>query len=82
MYLFEPYRTWRSRAHTIIGALSPTGNVPTTHVRRRISRFSRSIILFVQIAKNIIPYLIKVYLQYYFDIKNKIPANKKQDLTN
>ena len=41
--------TWRSLAHTSIKAELPSGNVPTTRVLRRISRFSRSITLLVRI---------------------------------
>ena len=40
--------TWRSLAQTSIRAEFPSGNVPTTRVRRRISRFSRSITLLVR----------------------------------
>ena len=40
--------TWRSRAQTSIRAEFPSGNVPTTRVLRRISRFSRSITLLVR----------------------------------
>ena len=39
---------WRSRAQTSIRAEFPSGNVPTTRVLRRISRFSRSITLLVR----------------------------------
>ena len=35
-------------AQTSIGAELPSGNVPTTRVRRRISRLSRSITLLVR----------------------------------
>ena len=38
----------RSLAQTSIRAELPSGNVPTTRVRRRISRFSRSITLLVR----------------------------------
>ena len=51
MYFLLPHwvpATWRSRAQTSIRAELPSGNVPTTRVRRRISRFSRSITLFVR----------------------------------
>ena len=40
--------TWRSLAQTNIRAELPSGNVPTTRVLRRISRFSRSITLLVR----------------------------------
>ena len=46
MYFLQPHwvpATWRSRAQTSIRAEFPSGNVPITRVRRRISRFSRSI---------------------------------------
>ena len=52
MYFLLPHwvpATWRSLAQTIIRAEFPSGNVPTTRVLRRISRFSRSITLFVRI---------------------------------
>ena len=51
MYFLQPHwvpATWRSRAQTSIRAELPSGNVPTTRVRRRISRFSRSITLLVR----------------------------------
>jgi hypothetical protein len=44
MYRLVPHAllaTWRSLAQTNIRAELPSGNVPTTRVRRRISRFSR-----------------------------------------
>lgn len=41
--------TCRSRAQTSIKAEFPSGKHPTTLVRRRISRFSRSMTLFVRI---------------------------------
>ena len=41
--------TWRRRAQTSIRAELPSGNVPTTRVRLRISRFGRSMTLFVRI---------------------------------
>ena len=44
MYFLLPHwvpATWRSRAQTSIRAELPSGNAPTTRVRRRISRFSR-----------------------------------------
>lgn len=34
-----------------INALRPSGKLPTTRVRRRISRFSRSIMLFVRMRR-------------------------------
>ena len=52
MYFLLPHwvpATWRSRAQTSIRAELPSGNAPTTRVRRRISRFSRSITLLVRI---------------------------------
>ena len=39
--------TYLMRAQTSMSALFPSGKLPTTRVRRRISRLSRSIILFV-----------------------------------
>ena len=51
MYFLLPHwvpATWRSLAQTSIRAEFPSGNVPTTRVRRRISRFSRSITLLVR----------------------------------
>ena len=51
MYFLLPHwvpATWRSRAQTSIRAELPSGNAPTTRVRRRISRFSRSITLLVR----------------------------------
>ena len=51
MYFLQPHwvpATWRSRAQTSIRAELPSGNVPTTRVLRRISRFSRSITLLVR----------------------------------
>lgn len=51
-YLFVPHSllvTWRSLAQTSISADCPSGNVPTTFVRRLISRFNRSSVLFVRI---------------------------------
>ena len=44
--------TWRSLAQTSIRAEFPSGNVPTMRVRGRISRFSRSIMLFVRLANH------------------------------
>lgn len=44
MYFLLPHwepATWRSRAQTSIRAELPSGKLPTTRVRRRISRFSR-----------------------------------------
>ena len=41
--------TWRSRAQTSMRAELPSGKLPTTRVRRRISRFSRSMTLLVWI---------------------------------
>ena len=41
--------TWRRRAQTSIRAELPSGKVPTTLVRLRISRFRRSMTLFVRI---------------------------------
>ena len=46
--IFAGYYTWRSLAQTSIRAELPSGNVPTTQVLRRISRFSRSITLLVR----------------------------------
>ena len=46
MYFLFPHwvpATWRSRAQTSIRAELPSGKLPTTRVRRRISRFSLSI---------------------------------------
>ena len=51
MYFLLPHwvpATWRSLAQTSIRAELPSGKVPTTRVRRRISRFSRSITLLVR----------------------------------
>lgn len=51
-YRFDPHsfpETYRSLAQTSIRADFPSGNVPTTLVLRRISRFIRSITLFVRI---------------------------------
>ena len=51
MYFLLPHcvpATCRSRAHTSINAEFPSGKQPTTRVRRRISRFSRSMTLFVR----------------------------------
>ena len=51
MYFLLPHwvpATWRSLAQTSIRAELPSGNVPTTRVLRRISRFSRSITLLVR----------------------------------
>ena len=44
MYFLLPHwvpATWRSRAQTSMRAELPSGKLPTTRVRRRISRFSR-----------------------------------------
>lgn len=41
--------TYLILAQMSINALLPSGKLPTTRVRRRISRFSRSIKLFVRI---------------------------------
>ena len=41
--------TYLILAQMSINALLPSGKLPTTRVRRRISRFSRSIMLFVRI---------------------------------
>ena len=52
MYFLLPHwvpATWRRRAQTSIRAELPSGKVPTTRVRLRISRFSRSMTLFVRI---------------------------------
>ena len=51
MYFLQPHwvpATWRSLAQISIRAEFPSGNVPNTRVRRRISRFSRSITLLVR----------------------------------
>ena len=51
MYFLLPHwvpATWRSRAQTSIRAELPSGKLPTTRVRRRISRFSLSITLLVR----------------------------------
>ena len=51
MYFLQPHwvpATCRSLAQTSIRAELPSGNVPTTRVLRRISRFSRSITLLVR----------------------------------
>ena len=48
MYFLLPHwvpATWRSRAQTSMRAELPSGKLPTTRVRRRISRFSRSMTL-------------------------------------
>ena len=50
MYFLLPHwvpATWRSRAQTSIRAELPSGKLPTTRVRRRISRLSRSMTLLV-----------------------------------
>jgi hypothetical protein len=50
MYFLVPQfvaETCRSRAATSIGADCPSGNAPTTFLRRRASRSNRSIGLFV-----------------------------------
>ena len=47
--VLERMATWRSLAQTSIRAELPSGKVPTTRVRRRISRLSRSITLLVRI---------------------------------
>ena len=61
MYFLLPHwvhATWRSLAQTSIRAEFPSGNVPTTRVLRRISRFSRSITLFVRMrAQCSLPHL-------------------------
>ena len=52
MYFLQPHwvpATWRSLAQTSIRAELPSGNVHTTRVLRRISRFSRSITLLVPV---------------------------------
>lgn len=52
MYFLLPHwepATWRSRAQTSIRAELPSGKLPTTRVRRRISRFSLSMTLLVRI---------------------------------
>ena len=52
MYFLFPHwvpATCRSRAQTSMRAELPSGKLPTTRVRRRISRFSRSITLLVRI---------------------------------
>ena len=51
MYFLQPHwvpATWCSLAQTSIRAEFPSGNVPSTRVHRRISRFSRSITLLVR----------------------------------
>ena len=51
MYFLLPHwepATWRSRAQTSIRAELPSGKLPTTRVRRRISRFSLSMTLLVR----------------------------------
>ncbi len=51
LYFLLPHwvpATWRSRAQTSIRTELPSGNVPTTRVRRRSSWFSRSIALLVR----------------------------------
>lgn len=53
-YLLDPHSlsaTYLSLAVTSMSALLPSGNVPTTRVRRRISRFSRSMALFVRMRR-------------------------------
>ena len=48
MYFLLPHwvpATWRSRAQTSMRAELPSGKLPTTRVRRRISRLSRSMTL-------------------------------------
>ena len=52
MYFLFPHwvpATWRRRAQTSIRAELPSGKVPTTRVRLRISRLRRSMTLFVRI---------------------------------
>ncbi len=52
MYFLLPHcvpATCRSLAHTSINAELPSGKQPTTRVRRRISRLSRSIALYFRI---------------------------------
>ena len=52
MYFLLPHwvpATWRSLAQTSIRAELPSGKLPTTRVRRRISRFSLSMTLLVRI---------------------------------
>lgn len=54
MYNFAPHMEcsmYRKRAQTSISAEFPSGNVPTTRVRRRISRFSRSMTLLLRILR-------------------------------
>ena len=51
-YRFDPHSfpdTYRNLAQTSISADFPSGKVPTTQVRLRISRFMRSMTLFVRI---------------------------------
>ena len=51
MYFLLPHwvpATWRSRAQTSMRAELPSGKLPTTRVRRRISRLSRSMTLLVR----------------------------------
>ena len=51
MYFLLPHwvpATWRSRAQTSMRAELPSGKLPTTRVRRRIYRFSRSMTLLVR----------------------------------
>ena len=51
MYFLLPHwvpATWRSRAQTSMRAELPSGKLPTTRVRRRISRFSLSMTLLVR----------------------------------
>ena len=50
-YLLDPHSlsaTYFRRAVASMSALLPSGKVPTTRVRRRISRFSRSMALLVR----------------------------------
>lgn len=54
MYLLDPHSlsaTYFSLAVTSMRALLPMGNAPTTRVRRQISRFSRSMALFVRMRR-------------------------------
>lgn len=51
-YRFDPHSfpdTYRNLAQTSISTDLPSGKVPTTRVRLRISRFMRSMTLFVRI---------------------------------
>gem|GEM_PF-3544889 len=53
-YRLDPHSlsaTYLSLAVTSMSALLPSGNVPTTRVRRRISRFSRSMALLVRMRR-------------------------------